>query len=272
MILAIWYNLRKRRGIPMKKTSVLAVSIAVIVSGCASQKYDLMMQEMQGNIKNVQERTSELNKAQSESVEKIEELSAKVVILEGRLSDISRDVDEIKTQAVKPHEEPPVAKEIKREEPKEEPVAEQKVEEPKEQPVAAAEEKREEAVPEEKVSSPDVLYKEGQDLLNAGKQEEAISVFKSLVKHYPKSSLADNALYWMGEIYFSNKDYPAAVVEFNKVVNDYPGENKAPDALLKLGATYQQMGEKDKATAALKELIARYPKSEAAKKTKSKAK
>lgn len=257
----------------MKSAYILAIFIAVAVSGCASQKYDLMMQEMQVNIKNVRDKTSELNKAQSDGAEKIEELNAKIVILEGKLNDINRDIDEIKTQAVKPHEELPVPREIKKEEPKEEPRAEQKVEEPKEQPVAAAEEKREEtAQEEEKVSSPDVLYKEGQDLQNAGKQEEAISAFRSLVKHYPKSSLADNALYWMGEIHFSNKDYPAAVVEFNKVVNDYPGENKAPDALLKLGATYQQMGEKDKATAALKELIARYPKSEAAKKVKTKPK
>lgn len=255
----------------MKSAYILAIFIAVAVSGCASQKYDLMMQEMQVNIKNVRDKTSDINKAQSESAEKIEELSAKIVILEGKLNDIGRDVDEIKTQAVKPSEEPPIAKEIKKEEPKEEPKVEQKVEEP---PVAAvAEEKQEEAVrEEEKVSSPEVLYKEGYELFSAEKQAEALSAFKSLVKHYPKSSLADNALYWMGEIHFSNKDYPAALIEFNKVVNDYPGENKAPDALLKLGATYQQMGEKDKATAALKELIARYPKSEAAKKVKIKPK
>lgn len=257
----------------MKSASMLAIFIAVAVSGCASQKYDLMMQEMQVNIKNVRDKTSDINKAQSESAEKIEELSAKIVILEGKLNDIGRDIDEIKTQAVKPHDEPPVPSEIKKEEPKEEPGVEQKVEEPKEQPAAATEEKQEEAArEEEKVSSPEVLYKEGYELFSAEKQAEALSAFKSLVKHYPKSSLADNALYWMGEIHFSNKDYPAALIEFNKVVNDYPGENKAPDALLKLGATYQQMGEKDKATAALKELIARYPKSEAAKKVKIKPK
>ncbi len=262
----------------MKSTSILAIFIAVAISGCASQKHDLMMQEMQGSIKNVQDKTSDINKTQSESAEKMEELNAKITILEGKLNDINRDIDEIKTQAVKPqaarlHEEPPSPKEIKKEEPKEEPRVEQQIEEPKEQPVAAAEEKQEEtAREEEKVSSPEALYKEGQDLLNAEKQAEALSAFKSLVKHYPKNSLADNALYWMGEIHFSNKDYPAALIEFSKVANDYPGENKAPDALLKLGATYQQMGEKDKATAALKELIARYPKSEAAKKVKSKAK
>lgn len=253
----------------MKRTSIFAIFIAIAISGCASQKHDLMMQEMQSSIKKVQDRTSELNKTQSEGAEKVEELSAKIVILEGKLNDISREMEGIKTQAIKPHEEPAVPREIQKEEPKEE----QKVEEPTEQPAVATEEKREEAAQEEeKVSSPEALYKEGQELLNAGKQIEAISAFKSLVKHYPKSSLADNALYWMGEIHFSNKDYPAALIEFNKVANDYPGENKAPDALLKLGATYQQMGEKDKAAAALKELIARYPKSEAAKKVKTKLK
>lgn len=241
----------------MKGISIIVIFITVAISGCASKKHDLMIQDMERSIKNVQDRTSAISKAQSEGAERMEELNARIIILESKLGDIDRNVGEIKTQTSKLREEVAAAKAIKEEE-------------PGEQPVATAEEKQKEtAEEEEKVSSPDVLYKEGQDLLNAGKKEEALGVFKSLVKHYSKSSLADNALYWMGEIHFSNKDYPAALVEFNKVVNDYPGENKAPDALLKLSFSHQQMGEKEKATAVLKELIARYPRSEAAKKARS---
>ena len=103
------------------------------------------------------------------------------------------------------------------------------------------------------------LYKQAFNAMEAGDLETAKSIFEKLVEQYPDSSLADNALYWIGEIYYSHNDYETAVNYFNQVIEKYPGANKVPAAMLKLALCYKGMGEIDKAKEILQEVISKYP-------------
>ncbi len=121
---------------------------------------------------------------------------------------------------------------------------------------------------EAKASTPETLYNRGQDLFLAGKFSEARGVFQALVRSFPSSDLADNALYWEGETYYSEKDFYKAADKFMEVPARYPAGNKAPDAFLKAGFSHLEVYSDAKAKELFDRLIKAYPGSEAADKAK----
>lgn len=121
---------------------------------------------------------------------------------------------------------------------------------------------------ETKAATPQTLYNRGQDLFLAGKFDEARGVFQALVKSFPSSDLADNALYWEGETYYSEKDFYKAADKFMEVPEKYPAGNKAPDAFLKAGFSYLEAYSDAKAKELFERLMKAYPGSEAAGKAK----
>ncbi len=64
----------------------------------------------------------------------------------------------------------------------------------------------------------------------------AIAQFKDFLRHYPKSALADNAQYWLGEGYYVTRDYDDAASAFRAVggsVSAVPqGAGRAAEARL----------------------------------------
>ncbi len=80
-------------------------------------------------------------------------------------------------------------------------------------------------------------YEKAQKLYRSGNYVDAVIMFKKYISFFPKSSLADNAQYWIGEGYYSQKAYSRAAEEFGKVA-DFPDKSKLPDALLRKGYCY----------------------------------
>lgn len=75
---------------------------------------------------------------------------------------------------------------------------------------------------------------------------------------YPQSDLADNAYYWMGEIYYAGKNYPAAIQSFQTVMQLYPQGNKVPDAMLKMGYAYAKIRQYGVARSILNDVAMRF--------------
>ncbi|MBI5492988.1 MAG: tol-pal system protein YbgF [Deltaproteobacteria bacterium] len=119
-----------------------------------------------------------------------------------------------------------------------------------------------------RADTPVTLYNRGQDLFISGRYDEARRAFLALVKDFPGDNLADNALYWVGESYYSEKDYGTALLKFKEAADRYPEGNKAPDALLKVGFTCIEINRPEDAKDALQGLVRKYPDSEAAIKAK----
>lgn len=102
-------------------------------------------------------------------------------------------------------------------------------------------------------------------LMKQGLYGKAAAHFHEFIAQHPKSALADNAQYWIGEAAYVTRDFRTALEEFSKVVKNYPGSPKVPDAMLKIGYTHYELAAYDRARQALNEVIARYPNTAVAK-------
>jgi len=99
-----------------------------------------------------------------------------------------------------------------------------------------------------------------------GNYDLAIAGFREVVSKAPKSDLADNAAYWIGESLYSQKKYREAIAQFDSVVTGYPKSDKVASALLKKGYAYIQLNEKNMGIVQLQYVVHEHPKSpEAAK-------
>jgi tol-pal system protein YbgF len=108
------------------------------------------------------------------------------------------------------------------------------------------------------------LYDQGMTLVRAEKGEEGRVLLVKFLETDSQSALVPNALYWIGESYYLDKNYPQAILSFKDVTRRFPKHHKAAAALLKIGMCYQMMGEKDNATLYLRALLKDHPKSEPA--------
>ncbi len=80
-----------------------------------------------------------------------------------------------------------------------------------------------------------LAYEKAFSSLKSGRYKQAIVEFADFSTTFPNSSLLPNALYWLGEASYVNRDFDRANTEFNKVVKQFPDHSKAKDALLKIG-------------------------------------
>ncbi len=117
-------------------------------------------------------------------------------------------------------------------------------------------------------SKPEDLYKEGLELFNLKRYQEAKEVFKDFIKQNPTSPLVANAHFWIGECEYKQSRYEEAILEYNKVISKFPKSNKVPDALLKQGYAFAKLGDKESAKILLKRLVKNYPKTPQAKAAK----
>lgn len=111
----------------------------------------------------------------------------------------------------------------------------------------------------------DDLYVQAKEAFDKGKYETAQKLFERFLEAHPRSKRADNAQFWIGEIYYREKWYEKAILEYQKVIETYPKGNKVRSALLKQGLAFLNLGDKDNARLILKELVRKHPDSSEAK-------
>jgi tol-pal system protein YbgF len=98
----------------------------------------------------------------------------------------------------------------------------------------------------------------------------AISRFKEFLQKHPKSKLAINAQYWIGESHYALREFDQAILEFDAVRSRYPQADKVPAALLKQGFAFAELGEKVNARLILQEVVEKYAQSPEAAQAKQK--
>jgi len=111
----------------------------------------------------------------------------------------------------------------------------------------------------QKQTSAESLYNQGFAALKSKDYTRAISLFKSVVSQYPDHNLADNAVYWTGEIHYTQNDFTEAIRTFTRLIETYPDGGKVPDALLKIGYSYHSLNDKENAVKYLKKVVVDYP-------------
>jgi len=102
-------------------------------------------------------------------------------------------------------------------------------------------------------------------LYNDKQYSEAMAGFKTFLEKYPKSDLADNAQFWIGECFMNLNQYEDAIVAYQVVIEKYPKGNKVPNAMLRQAIAFLEINDKKASKALLNQLIKKYPKSSEAK-------
>lgn len=92
----------------------------------------------------------------------------------------------------------------------------------------------------------------------------ATKAFQDFVAAYPDSVYSSNAHYWLGQLYFAQKNDIEAAKSFAKVVS-YTDSNKRADALLKLGELAKRNNNKAAAEKYYQKVVTEYPDSTTAK-------
>ncbi len=100
-------------------------------------------------------------------------------------------------------------------------------------------------------------YENAIKLLWASKFNEAESELQNLKKIEPED-LMPNIQYWLGEVYYAQKNFEKAIIAFGEGLEKYPESIKGPDNLLKLGLSFSNLKKKDEACNILLELKVKY--------------
>lgn len=111
------------------------------------------------------------------------------------------------------------------------------------------------------------IYQQAYEAMQGGQTDLAVVAFGDLLNRFPQSDLADNAYYWLGEIYAGMGDTGAAQTHFRKILEAYPAGNKVPDALYKLGVLAQEQGDCERAASWYRKVQEQYPWSPVAEKS-----
>jgi tol-pal system protein YbgF len=103
-------------------------------------------------------------------------------------------------------------------------------------------------------------FSNAMNLLAKARYDEASAAFRAFADAHPRDDLAPQAVYWVADIAYVQKDYAGAARGFAEVIKKYPDSARAPDSMLKLGQSLIAAGQKQEGCTALAALPAKYPK------------
>ena len=112
--------------------------------------------------------------------------------------------------------------------------------------------------------SPRRLFEEARADYFAGQWSLAINAFETYLKTYPRSELADDAQYYIGEAYAAESKFREAVAAYERVISDYPGSDMLPEAWYKAGLSYERLKQQDRAQTAYQFVVKNFSDSQAA--------
>ena len=108
--------------------------------------------------------------------------------------------------------------------------------------------------------TPEDLYAAGYKKFQDKDYDGAERDFRAFIERSSDSSLADNAQFWIGEIYYARKSYERAILEYDTVIKKYPSGDKVPAAMLKEGFAFLELNDTAHAKTIFSDIVKKYPK------------
>lgn len=102
-------------------------------------------------------------------------------------------------------------------------------------------------------------YNKAYAYLTATDYKNAQVWFEEFLKRHPQDALADNAYYWLGEVYLVQNNPNSAVVKFRDGLKAFPKGSKVTANLFKMGVALEQLKQPKLAKAAWEKLLKDYP-------------
>lgn len=103
------------------------------------------------------------------------------------------------------------------------------------------------------------VYQNGLNALKANDYNTAEQNFSKILNQNPNDKLAGNAQYWLGEVYYAQKNYAKSAVAFAKGYQNYKNGTKGADSLFKLGMSMKSLKKNSDACAAFGGVKAEFP-------------
>ena len=102
------------------------------------------------------------------------------------------------------------------------------------------------------------------NMLARAQYNEAKAGFRAYADANPEDAdLSAQAIYWVGDISYVQRDYPNAARAFAEQIKKYPQSTRGPDSMLKLGQSLLAMGQNKEGCTTLGALKSKYPKASA---------
>lgn len=114
----------------------------------------------------------------------------------------------------------------------------------------------------------DALYQKGLEAFKAGDMPAARTQLTAFIDQQPQHELVSNARYWIGETFYSEKNYEQAILEFQEVIKQFPKKEKAPAAMLKQALAFKALKDVKSSRYVLGKLVQEYAKSDEAKRAR----
>jgi tol-pal system protein YbgF len=116
------------------------------------------------------------------------------------------------------------------------------------------------AAPQQAVGGGSAQYDQAMNLMGRAQYSEAQSAFRAYADANPgDTDLSPQAIYWVGNISFIRQDYASAQRAFAEVIKKYPKSQRAPDAMLKLAQSFMSLGQKPEGCTTLGLIKTKYP-------------
>ena len=112
--------------------------------------------------------------------------------------------------------------------------------------------------------SPQRLYDSAWTDYTAGQWTLCIQGFETYLRSFPRSELADDAQFYIGECNYLDGKNAEAMDAYNRVINTYPGGDRVPEAYYKRGMTFERLSQPDQARESWETLIKTFPDSDMA--------
>jgi tol-pal system protein YbgF len=111
--------------------------------------------------------------------------------------------------------------------------------------------------------SPQRMFESARADYYAAQWTLAIRGFESYITTFPKSDMADDAQYYIGETHYSAGKFKDAVAAYDRVITNYPGSNTLPDAYYKRGLALNALGQVQQAKESFEYAAKNFPDSDA---------
>jgi tol-pal system protein YbgF len=111
--------------------------------------------------------------------------------------------------------------------------------------------------------SPTRMYETAFADYASGQWTLAVAGFDAFLKAFPRSEMADDAQFYMGETHYAQNRFADAIGAYNQVVEMYPGSNSSPLAYYKRGLAQQRIGDAEAARTSWEQAVAKFPESDA---------
>ena len=107
--------------------------------------------------------------------------------------------------------------------------------------------------------SPQRMYDTAWADYTNGQWDLAVEGFEAYLRTFPRSELADDAQFYIGQTRYADGQFREAVTAFEAVLMNYPNGDVVPEASYKRGLALDRLGETDRARQAFELVVENHP-------------